>query len=291
MIRSLARIASLLCLCAAAHAQSSIQVLDFGATPRVPIRYRFHAGASEHAVMEMSMTSSREENGKVTSMSSPSTRTTMSIQVTDVAADGSAHVEFATRSVEATGPAGASDTQTVGDKTLADSSKLSGSYRTDTRGHITSWDISLPKGDLQQAVSKLMDSMAADDNDTLQEFPEEAVGPGAHWQVVSHRKLGGQFKVDMTQDFTLRSRVGNVIVLDTKTLIEMAAVSPGPGIPDFNPQSGSGTQIIDLDKLVPTSTSESSSSQTIPKGPTQAMKMHSKMVMKTFPATPADSVH
>ncbi len=177
MIRLLARIAPLLCLCAIAHAQSTIQVIDYGAEPRAPIRYKFTAGQSENAIMEMSMSGSTEVDGKVTPIASPATRTMVNMRVTEVAADGSAHVEFAMRSSEALAQPGASVDQASINKTLSGISLLSGSYRTDTRGHVLSQNVSVPDMGLPPELAQLPNQLIGDDSESMQEFRTSRWGP------------------------------------------------------------------------------------------------------------------
>ncbi len=118
--------------------------------------------------------------------------------------------------------AGAPVDQASVDKTLASTSLLSGWYRTDTRGHVITQGFSLPEDAMPPGTSQLLNQLIGDDSENMQEFPDEAVGPGARWQLVAHRDLG-PFKLTITEDFTLRSRSGNHIVLDMQARTEPSA--------------------------------------------------------------------
>ncbi len=189
MTRPLVGAAMLLCLCAAANAQSTLQVLDYGAEPRSTIRYQFKPGQIDRATMEMAMSMSMEMNGeKVPSVVMPPVRMTMELRVTEVMADGSARLEFRTTSAEAPVEQVAGQAnQALLNRTLAGITLLSGSYRTDTRGRVLESNVSLPESVMPANAVQTMNELMGQGNESLQQFPEEVVGAGARWQVVRSR--------------------------------------------------------------------------------------------------------
>lgn len=288
MNRLLAIVASLFCVSSIAHAESTLQILDYGAEPRAPLRYKFEAGKTERMMMEMTMSMANEVDGKlVPGASLPSTRTTMLLRVTDVAADGSARLEFESQSAESPmGQVAGQVPQATLDRTLAGLSMLKGWYRTDTRGRVLESGVTLPESVLPEGMPpgmarQMMDEMMNDVDESQQELPEEAVGRGARWQVVQHLDIAGA-KISQGQEFTLRSRSGNRVELDTK-IIQPPADGPGaPLVPGMSIQSvstGSGTMVLDLNGLSTTLTMEVNSTTTMSM-PSQAQAQPRKMVMQ-----------
>ena len=288
--KSLAGFATLLCLCTAANAQSTLRVLDYGTEPRSTIRYQFQPGQVDRVTMEMVMDMSMEVNGqKMPAVGIPPIRTTMELRVVEVAADGSARLEFKTQSAEAPVEqvAGAGGQAALG-RALAGMTLLSGTYRTDTRGKLLESQISLPDGYLPANTLQTINQMMGQGNENLQQFPEEVLGVGARWQLVQRREVAGK-TLTMVQEFTLKSRSGNQLELLVKGTAPVVAEgsTPAAAAPaDFVP-AATGTLRVDLRKLVPTGTIESASNSSTTmqsqNGPS-TMKMSSKMRMSMMPA-------
>lgn len=282
--------ATLFLLCTVADAQTTLQVLDYGAAPRAAIRYQFKAAQNERGTMQMSLNGTIEVNGNTLPvLNMPPVKATMNLLVTDVAPDGSARLEFKTQSAEAPVDQVAGEAnQAALNRTLAGLTLLSGWYRTDTRGRMLESGVSLPEGFLPAGAAQAMNQLMGQGNETLQQFPDEAVGPGARWQVVQRREVGG-VAINMTQEFTLKSRSGNRIELAVSIATAAdAAGSPAAAAAPTLAQSASGTMLIDLQKLVPTSSVEGSSSSTMTMqgqdGP-QSAKITTRMSMSMAPAT------
>jgi hypothetical protein len=291
-MRPLIRIAALLCLCSAAHAQPSLQILDYGAEPRAPLRYVFTAGQSERVTMEMAMAMSQEVNGQMVPVAQlPPVRSTMNVRVTDVAPDGSARLEFETRSAEAdmTQAGGPGDQARLGE-TLAMQSQMKGWYRTDTRGRTLETGISMPDGAMPAAASQMMDDLLGNQNETVQQLPEEAVGIGARWRVEQRISAAGVEEVQ-TEEYTLTSRSGSRIELlahMTQGLASLPPAAVAEGITGSSSATGSGKLTIDLHKLTPTMTMEVNSgtamSTPTQQGQPKTMKMNMQMKMSIAPA-------
>jgi hypothetical protein len=290
MKRSLLAVATLLCLGTVAHAQSTLQVLDYGTEPRATLRYQFKVGQSERATMEMSINASMEMNGqKMPSTAMPPIKATMSMLVTEVAPDGSARLEFRTQSAEApVDQVEGQASQALLNRALAGLTLVSGSYRTDTRGRVLESNVSLPEGYVPAATAQTMNQLMGQGNETLQQFPDEAVGPGARWQVVQKQQIAG-VAITIGQEYTLKSRNGNRIELAVKTATPAtAAASAANGVLASVAPTTSGTMLIDLNKLVPTISVQggSDSTMTLPgQGEPQVMKISSQMRMSVVPAT------
>ncbi len=287
MKRLLATIASLLCLGSVAHAQSSLQILDYGAEPRTPLRYKFAVGKTERMTMEMTMNMATEVNGKLTPATTmPPTRTTMLLRVAEVAADGTARLEFETQSTESpVGQVVGQANQAVLDRTLAGLSMLKGWYRTDTRGSVLDMGMTLPEGMVPDMAKPIMDEMMNEASDALQQLPDEALGIGARWQVMQKLDIAG-VKISQGQEYTLRSRNGSRVELATRIVQppDAASTTLAPGITMQSVTTGSGTTVIDLNGISPTMTMEvnttatmssASPNQTVPTKMVMQMKMTS----------------
>lgn len=264
MTRLVLRITMLLLASGTAFSQSRIDLLDPGAEPRAPIRYQYKAGHSENTALQVSTSLTREVEGKpVPLMNIPSVRMTLAMRVAEVAADGSARLEFEIRSTEAAiDQAGGTVSQAMLADALAGASRLAGWYRADTRGQITTGDLSMKPGSgtpspmqsmLEMALSHANDSI----RDTAAIFPEQAVGPGARWNVVSTTQAG-ELTVSTTQEFTLRSRDGNRVELDLRATNQSSLPQDGASGLKMTSQGGSptmrGSMIVELDRLTPATT-------------------------------------
>lgn len=294
MTRMLIRVAALLCLCTAAQAQT-LQVLDYGAEPRAPLRYTFTAGHSEKVAMVMSMESKQELNGQaMPGANFPPTRTIMSMRVAEVAADGSARLEITTHSAEADlTQAGDAANQALLGQTLAMESQMKGSYRIDTRGRIIDTSIDLPESAnalMSGAGQQVMNDLLGSQNDSVQPLPEQAVGVGARWLVENRIAVAGVEQL-VTQEYTLRSRSGDHIELDVQMKQELGnlpAAALAEGMTASSSASGSGHMALDLRRLMPIMSMEVNSVTSIgmpaQQGAAGSMKMTMQMKVSTAPA-------
>lgn len=251
-LRSLlpAAVATLALICTDAHAQTSVELIEAGAAPQQTIRYRFVAGPTQNATMDMNMQMAMNLGGMQIPMTSvPPVRMTMIMRVAEVAADGSARLEFALLSAEATG-----DPAQTGpiNQSLRNLKDVSGWYRMDTRGQISEADVSYPEdspsaGDLANSLNESMQQLAAP-------FPVEAVGIGARWRVAQKSATGG-VNITQTAEYTLRSRTANSVTLDVKIIdsaIELGSALPPEAKLEAMKVEGGGTTAIDLGGLAPT---------------------------------------
>lgn len=295
MARCLAVIAALL-FTAAAHAQTTIRVLDYGSEPRAPLRYQFKAGKVERSVMDMTMKMSMEMDGQsMSGIEVPPIRMIGITRVAEVAPDGSARIEFESGSVEMeTGqsPPGVSAGQ-LG-RALGGLSQLKGWHRVDASGQVLESHVPLPEGLVDGATQQMTESLLGDlgnGADSLQQFPQEALGTGARWQVITDQ-FAGPVGIRMTEDVTLTARAGNrvelavtaeqLLIPDAATAAEMVVVnSPGQG--------GSGTMVIDLEGSMPAMTmAVDTLNETIMAGqgggPARVMKTRMQMQVSVAPA-------
>jgi hypothetical protein len=245
-----AAVATLALISTDARAQTSVELIEAGAAPQQTIRYRFVAGPTQNATMDMNMQLAMNLGGMQIPMTSvPPVRMTMIMRVAEVAGDGSARLEFALLSAEATG-----DPAQTGpiNRSLQNVKDVSGWYRMDTRGQISEADVSFPEGsasagELANGLNESIQQLAAP-------FPDEAVGIGARWRVIQKTGTGG-VNIAQTAEYTLRARTANSVTLDVKIIdsaIELGSSLPPEAKLEAMKVEGGGTTTIDLAGLAPT---------------------------------------
>jgi hypothetical protein len=243
-----------LALCGAtAHAASTVQLVDPGATPHASLRYQFEAGRTQRATLRTDMQTSLSMGGQqVPTGSVPPMRMTLSLRVAEIRADGTARMEFEVLSAQADGN---SPQSAQVNKALAGAAGLAGSYALDQQGRFIGNII--PAGTSQQAGGELLTQLQENLQQMTAPFPEAPVGQGARWRVTTLNSNGG-IRLSQTAEYTLRARRGNRIELDMK-MVE-TSVDAGGGLPpgtklESVKVEGGGSTIVDAAGLVPTGTS------------------------------------
>jgi hypothetical protein len=272
--------------CTAAQAQSTVQLLDAGAAPREPIRYRLEAGRSERATMDIGMRIALEMGGQqIPMLAAPPIRMSMTMRATEVAADGTARIEFELGAAEVVGDQ--AQAAQLG-AALAGIKGMSGSFSMDTQGRITGGKITSTG-----AAGQAADGMAANIEQTMQQlaapFPAEAVGNGARWQVLQVADTGA-IKIRQAVEYTLRSRTGNRIILDMKIADSSmdfgGAMPPGAKV-DSMKMEGAGSTTMNLARLVPTASMKAGAAMSMTieaQGQSQSMQMNLQMQQAMAPA-------
>ncbi|EYF07590.1 hypothetical protein [Chondromyces apiculatus] len=247
------------------NARPTVKLLDPGAEPRAPLTYAFAAG-------KRALGARIQARGRMTTEGSPSTptqvpRTVMIMDVTTGGRDprGEVRVEGRLRSLGFDGPP---------DPTLHDQGVVQGmgamfprlegltmSYAASPKGHLRDFARKLPEG---------AEDLMNDATTCAQPFvfmtvplPDEPVGPGARWHVVTRLDFtGGDFLYFTT--YTLEAREGNRadLVFNLVQLIGDPAVVPPlpPGIRGrfvSSESSGEGRSVIDLTSAAPVSSTVS----------------------------------
>lgn len=284
----LAAAAAALLFSATAPAQSTLQLLDAGVAPLEPVRYRFETGGSETGTLDTKMSMSMSLGDQQVPMEAlPPLRMTTQLRVAEVAADGRARLEYKLVSAEASG----SDAQAAElNRSLAQVRGLSGSYHMDTMGRITpgtttARSTTVPGGnevlgELEQSIHQL-----------IVPFPAEAIGPGARWQVKQKVDSSG-IQLSQVVEYTLRARNGDRLELDVKMIsasLEAAAALPPGAKVDSIQLTGTGTSVIQLDRLVPAAAVDSSIAlavSMVARGQTQNLGMNLQMHQAIAPLKP-----
>lgn len=268
-----------------APAQTTVELIEAGATPRQPLRYRFEAGRSERAALDMTMRISLSFAGQQMTLGDvPPIRMLLQMRTAEVAGDGSARLQFELLSAEAE----ASHPQAAQiNQALAGTKGLSGSYRIDGRGQVS--DSQVDESATPQAGAAVLEDLERSMQQLSAPFPEEAVGPGARWRVRQNVN-NAEMRMSQTAEYTLRSRQGNRVELEVKmvdaTLEALGALPPGAKVDSVKIQGG-GTSAIPLDGLVPTASVDATFDLMLSmqaEGQTQNLGMNMQMQQAVAPA-------
>jgi hypothetical protein len=253
MTRSLllAAAASTLLFSTEGLAQARVTLIDAGAEPRQPLRYQLQAGRSERVQIDSQVQISLAMGGQSMPLTlAPPVRMTLDLASNEVAADGSARISYKLVSLEAVG-----EGQQVAqmNQALAGFAGISGWYRIDPRGNVLEGQVDpLPADNPAAAgvvneVEQAMQRMSAP-------LPEQAVGPGARWQVTQSIE-DNAMKMTQTSEFTLRSRNGQTLELDMRfveaQMDSVAGLPPGAKLESVE-MKGGGSNTLPLDGLIAT---------------------------------------
>lgn len=245
----------------AAGAPPTVTVLSSGAAPKKQLRYTIPA--MQKARMDMTTTISMAMNmgGMAIPMDMPTMKMSIDIGVTNIAANGDItyNMAFTSATVEggaAADPMVASTMQTA----LAGITSIKGTSTVSSRGVTKSTKLDIGDPAMQQIIGQMTSSV----ENLSMPFPEEAVGAGAKWEVRQGNTTGGQ-TMFVKSTYELVSIDGNAVSLKVVTE-QTAPPQPisNPALPagaEMNLEkvtgSGTGTILIRLDSLVPTSQLES----------------------------------
>lgn len=289
MSRKLMLAAAALLFTATATAQSTLQLLDAGAAPREPVRYRFEAGRSENGVLDTRMQMAMSVGGQQMPMEAvPPLRMTTQMRVVEVTADGKARLEYKLLSAEAAG-SGAQATEL--NRSLAQVRGLSGSWQMDALGQITPGTVRLPEGPAAPGGEEILGELEQSIYQLTVPFPADAIGPGARWQVTQKVDSSG-IQLSQVVEYSLRTRTAERVEVDVKMIsasLEAAGVLPPGAKVDSIELSGTGTSVIQLDRPVSSATVDSSIAlavSMVAQGRTQNLGLDLKMHQAIAPQKP-----
>ncbi|MCA9661284.1 MAG: hypothetical protein KC486_23295 [Myxococcales bacterium] len=211
-----------------------IKLLDAGQEPRAPLRVKVEAGQRETMLMTMTMGMEMDMGGMgaMPKMAMPPIAMSMGIHVTSVSDTGDFRYEFSLDSVDV--KARPSDPPEIAEAmkgAMAGMVGMSGSSVVSNRGEVREASFKLPPNALPQ-VKQTMDSMQQSIKQIAVPFPEEAVGIGAKWEVIS---AGAEINgITMTQksSYEVLERDGDTLTLATTVNQDAEPqVMKAPGIP------------------------------------------------------------
>lgn len=133
---------------------------------------------------------------------------------------------------------------------------LTGTATMTSRGEVR--DVRYDLADASPAAAEQLDQLNRSTQSLSQPLPEEAVGPGARWEVLRRLESNGVEVFDRTV-VTLAERVGDELTLELETTQRMADADLS--LPDLPPgaeatvayfkSGGSGEQITQLSSMLP----------------------------------------
>jgi hypothetical protein len=244
---------------AATASAAQIKLLDPGAEPRKVLR--LHPKAGDKQTLEMTLKMSVETKmGEMSTpaMKLPEIKMSMETTIKDVAENGDITYELVMNDVGIGDESGAAPQVAEALKAAFGGIKgQSGTGTTSSRGISKGFEFKAPS-DANPQTRQFVDQMKEFSADLAISLPEEAVGPGAKWQVKMPVKAQGMtinqdstYEVVSLEGDTLTTK-GNVAQEAANQKIQSPAM---PGIKlDLTKMTGKGTgeRIYDLAKLLPT---------------------------------------
>ncbi len=238
-----------------------VKLLEAGAEPRSDLSYALHRGGSQALALAMDMAVTVKSNGQsMPSMPMPRMTMTFAALTADKSASGELKIDarLTGTSVE---PAGGQQEQMARAlRPQLDAMKGLGMlYWVTPKGRVHDLALDMPAS-VPPAAQQLMSVVSQSFESMVTPLPQEAVGIGARWQVVSRLASGG---ADILQSavYTLRSRSGARAGLDV-AVVQVAAGDTihTPQMPagmsaklkSFRSAGSGGTQ-VDLQSVAPES--------------------------------------
>ncbi|WP_428262556.1 hypothetical protein [Haliangium sp.] len=243
-----------------ARVQPDIELLEPGAEPRRPLRYRLVAGAEETMSLRVGLSvETRADGAPVPIPETPAVDMIMNLRITDLDGPDQARYRFAVQSVEIEdAPDLEPETLAAMRQGLAGAAGMSGSARVDSRGF--NWDVHMATPtNLDPMTRQMVESASQNMDQVSAPFPKEAVGQGAVWTLRQTIEQNG-VSLDQETRFELEKLDDRGGVLTTR-ISQRAGTQPMP-IPGLPPgaaelrgleSSGSGRVYFHLDQLVPRS--------------------------------------
>jgi len=240
-----------------------VTLLAPGAAPRKAIRYA--VTANQKSAMDMTTTVSMAMNlgGMAMPMDMPTTKLSIDLGVTNITPGGDItyNIAFTGMTIDEVGG---------GNPALTAAFQQAAATITSTKGTATVSNRGLPKSSTldvsDPAIKQMLTAMVASIENLAVPFPEEAIGIGGRWEVRQVMTNGGQTSFQKTE-YEVVSIEGLTVSLKMKSeQTGPPQTIPNPILPgtDINLESltgtSTGTVVIRLDSLVPTSEVQAKSS-------------------------------
>lgn len=273
----------------------SVKLLDAGAGPKKPLRYKFKAGVTEYLTMDLKMAMTMSIGDKSAPKAGlPTVQTTMKLDATELTPEGDLRCAFSAEKIEVLKDAPLDPkAREAFEQELAGLVGMRGKARVTPRGVATEADFELPP----TASPKLraqMDSMRDAIRQMYVPFPEEEVGRGAKWEVTSRVPLSGAL-MDTKLVYTLTKVGASSASANVETdlsappsqAMQVAELPPGASA-TLESLSGKGTGKVEptLTRLVGTGSNKLSMDFTFNvalRGEKVQMRMRSDLAVSSRP--------
>lgn len=236
-----------------------VRLLEPGAEPRSDLSYTLVKGTSQKMAMAMDMAVGLKTKGQ-SAPSMPMPRMTMTFDTTTADKNGAGEFKIDSRLVATSvDPSGGQQEQMARAlRPQIEAMKgLGMTYWVNPRGNVRDVKLDVPPS-VPAAAQQIMNGMSHSFESMVTPLPQEPVGVGARWQVVSRLNTGG---ADILQSaiYTLKSRSGQRASLDV-TVLQLAAndtirtpqmpAGMSAKIKTFS-STGSGTSQLDVKSVAP----------------------------------------
>lgn len=277
---------------AAFDAPVEVKLIDPGAEPRKPLRYKFHIGSIETLRMDMRMAMGMQVGmNKQPEGATPGMRMVVVLTPTETTPAGDVRCGFRLQSAEVLkDPTIAPQVLAAAEAHLATLTGLTGSAVIDARG-MTKAATFEPPANMGSALRSVFDNLRHSLRNVASPLPEEPVGKGARWEVTLPLDTPG-LKLRQVTTHKLESIVGDKVRVQVS--LKQEAPRQPVTIPGAPPDStavleelestGSGKMSYDLNRIVPDSTLTMTSASTISakeRGTAQTIKMTVRMQVET----------
>jgi hypothetical protein len=238
-----------------------VRLLDAGQAPRRLLRYAPAAGSKQTARMKVEMTLEMEAAGaKQPAVTMPAIQVTMDVGVDSVSPNGDIHAKLRVSAFDIAkdDPSGMGD---VVRQTLKGLVGTKGELKLTSRGFVKLGRMRAPPG-ADPSVRQSIDQMEESLNKMISALPEEAVGAGARWEVLTRgRQNGIVTKQTITCEVVRLTGSSVDLSLRLAQSADPQKVAP-PGLPAGTElqlvsleSHGEGTTTTDLSRLMPTRSS------------------------------------
>ncbi len=244
------------------------KLLEAGAEPRQVLRLHPKAGDKQTLDMTVKVTMENKVGAMETpAMKLPAIKMTLEVAVKSVSAEGDIAYEMVMSDINVADDTGAGAQLAELLKASLDTAKgMSATGTVSDRGVSKAVEVKIPGG-IDQQSRQTMEQMKDSFSGAIVMLPEEAVGPGAKWEVRKTNKSQG-FVVDQTQTYELVAADGDRLTAKT-TVAERAANQKIGGKVDITKYVGTGTGELTYELghlLPPTASSDSHVDMTMSMG-------------------------
>jgi hypothetical protein len=241
--------------------QPIVKLLDAGAEPRGDLSYALSKGASQKMAMAMDMAVTIKAKGQ-SAPQMPMPRMSMTFDTTVADKNPAGELKIDSRlSATSVDPSGGQQEQ-IARALRPQIEALRGLgmvYWVGPKGHVHDVKVDVPAG-VPPTAQQLLSGMSQSFESMVTPLPQEPVGVGGRWQVVSRLATGG---ADLLQSavYTLKARSGAratldvaIVQLSASDTLHTAQMPAGMSVKvrSFS-STGSGATQVDLNSVVPES--------------------------------------
>ncbi len=191
-------------------AKPEVKLLDAGHGPKQKLRVRATRGAAQTLVMAMKMSMAIDGVMSIPAMQLPVITMSMPAKVTEVTKSGDIKYDISFSKVDVDGAGAAPAVVAAVKKSTQALVGTNGHIGVDARNFTTAAEINFSPN-IDPTMRQMMDSMMQSFSQLSAPFPDEAVGVGAKWQVMSTLPAGGVL-LKQTATYTITALDANRMI-------------------------------------------------------------------------------